>query len=88
MALAVAGIPLIAEDTGLDYGRSVYFHLADGRLQARRHGDERGRREILAVQKGKRMPMVGRLIWRMCQEQPQVSVSLMLDRQKELKLPN
>jgi chemotaxis protein CheD len=34
-ALAVAGIPLIAEDTGLDYGRSVYFHLADGRVEVR-----------------------------------------------------
>jgi chemotaxis protein CheD len=34
-ALAAAGIPLIAEDTGLDYGRSVYFHLADGRVEVR-----------------------------------------------------
>jgi chemotaxis protein CheD len=34
-ALAVAGIPLIAEDTGLDYGRSVYFHLGDGRVEVR-----------------------------------------------------
>jgi chemotaxis protein CheD len=33
--LAAAGIPLIAEDTGLDYGRSVYFHLTDGRLEVR-----------------------------------------------------
>lgn len=33
--LAVAGIPILAEDTGLDYGRSVYFHLADGRLEVR-----------------------------------------------------
>lgn len=33
--LAAAGIPLIAEDTGLDYGRSVYFHLADGRVEVR-----------------------------------------------------
>ena len=33
--LAAAGIPLIAEDTGLDYGRSVYFHLADGRFEVR-----------------------------------------------------
>ena len=33
--LAAAGIPLIAEDTGLDYGRSVYFHLADGRFEIR-----------------------------------------------------
>lgn len=33
--LASAGIPLLAEDTGLDYGRSVYFHLADGRVDVR-----------------------------------------------------
>ena len=40
-ALAAAGVPIIAEDTGLDYGRSVYFHLADGRLEVRslRKGD-------------------------------------------------
>jgi chemotaxis protein CheD len=34
-ALAAAGIRIVAEDTGLDYGRSVYFHLADGRLEVR-----------------------------------------------------
>jgi chemotaxis protein CheD len=34
-ALAAAGIPILAEDTGLDYGRSVYFHLADGRVEVR-----------------------------------------------------
>jgi chemotaxis protein CheD len=34
-ALAAAGVPILAEDTGLDYGRSVYFHLADGRLEVR-----------------------------------------------------
>jgi chemotaxis protein CheD len=33
--LATVGIPLLAEDTGLDYGRSVYFHLADGRVEVR-----------------------------------------------------
>ena len=33
--LVAAGIPLLAEDTGLDYGRSVYFHLTDGRLEVR-----------------------------------------------------
>jgi chemotaxis protein CheD len=33
--LAALGIPIIAEDTGLDYGRSVYFHLVDGRLEVR-----------------------------------------------------
>jgi chemotaxis protein CheD len=40
-ALEVAGVPIIAEDTGLDYGRSVYFYLADGRLEVRslRKGD-------------------------------------------------
>ncbi|PYP76361.1 MAG: chemotaxis protein CheD [Gemmatimonadetes bacterium] len=34
-ALAVAKIPIVAEDTGLDYGRSVYFHLTDGRIEVR-----------------------------------------------------
>ena len=34
-ALAKARVELIGEDTGLDYGRSVYFHLADGRLEVR-----------------------------------------------------
>ena len=34
-ALAAAKIPLVAEDTGLDYGRSVYFHLSDGRVEVR-----------------------------------------------------
>jgi chemotaxis protein CheD len=40
-ALAAAGVPIISEDTGLDYGRSVYFHLADGRMEVRslRKGD-------------------------------------------------
>lgn len=33
--LASRSIPIVAEDTGLDYGRSVYFHLADGRLEVR-----------------------------------------------------
>ncbi len=33
--LAAAGIPIVGEDTGLDYGRSVYFHLEDGRLEVR-----------------------------------------------------
>ena len=39
--LVTANIPLLAEDTGLDYGRSVYFHLADGRVEVRslRKGD-------------------------------------------------
>lgn len=30
-----AGIPVVAEDTGKDYGRSVYFHLETGRLEVR-----------------------------------------------------
>lgn len=30
-----AGIPLLAEDTGLDYGRSVFFHLDDGRVEVK-----------------------------------------------------
>ncbi|HEU4722552.1 MAG TPA: chemotaxis protein CheD [Gemmatimonadaceae bacterium] len=34
-ALTAAGIQLVAEDTGLDYGRSVYFHLSDGRVEVR-----------------------------------------------------
>ncbi len=33
--LAAAGIPLLADDTGLDYGRSVYFFLDDGRVEVR-----------------------------------------------------
>ncbi len=34
-ALKVARIPLLAEDTGQAYGRSVYFYLPDGRLEVR-----------------------------------------------------
>lgn len=34
-ALAERGIPLIAEDVGSDHGRSVHFHLADGRVEVR-----------------------------------------------------
>jgi len=34
-ALADAGIALVGEDTGGDYGRSVYFDLRDGRLEVR-----------------------------------------------------
>ncbi len=33
--LSAAGIPIVAEDTGQDYGRSVYFHLTDGRIEVR-----------------------------------------------------
>ena len=34
-ALTAAGIAIVAEDTGLHYGRSVYFHLIDGRVEVR-----------------------------------------------------
>lgn len=34
-ALKAAHIPLVAEDTGMDYGRSVFFRLEDGRLEVR-----------------------------------------------------
>ena len=39
--LGKAGIAILAEDTGLDYGRSVFFHLTDGRVEVRslRKGD-------------------------------------------------
>jgi chemotaxis protein CheD len=33
--LATAGVRILAEDTGLDYGRSVYFHLSDGRVEVK-----------------------------------------------------
>jgi chemotaxis protein CheD len=34
-ALAHAGIPIAASDVGGDYGRSVFFHLDDGRVLVR-----------------------------------------------------
>ena len=34
-ALAKARVEIVGEDTGLDYGRSVYFHLTDGRVDVR-----------------------------------------------------
>lgn len=34
-ALASAGVELVAEDTGSDHGRSVYFYLDDGRVEVR-----------------------------------------------------
>lgn len=34
-ALAQAKVPIVGEDTGADYGRSVYLHLCDGRLEVR-----------------------------------------------------
>ena len=33
--LAKRRIQIVAEDTGSDHGRSVYFHLADGRVEVR-----------------------------------------------------
>ena len=33
--LAQHRIPILAEDIGLDYGRSVYFHLDDGQVEVR-----------------------------------------------------
>lgn len=32
VALEQAGIPIVAQDVGGDYGRSVYFHVQNGRL--------------------------------------------------------
>jgi chemotaxis protein CheD len=34
-ALAKSRIELVGEDTGSDHGRSVYFYLADGRVEVR-----------------------------------------------------
>ena len=39
-----ARIPVIAEDTGGDHGRSVYLHLPDGRVEVR--SVRRGTREL------------------------------------------
>jgi chemotaxis protein CheD len=33
--LAGANVPIVAEDTGSDYGRSVFLHLEDGRVEVR-----------------------------------------------------
>lgn len=33
--LADARVPIVAEDTGSNYGRSVYLHVADGRVEVR-----------------------------------------------------
>jgi chemotaxis protein CheD len=33
--LAGAKVPIVAEDTGSDYGRSVFLHLEDGRVEVR-----------------------------------------------------
>jgi chemotaxis protein CheD len=39
-ALKTAKIPIVGEDTGAGYGRSVYFHLPHGKLEVRsvQHG--------------------------------------------------
>ena len=34
-ALEVARVPLVAQDTGGDFGRSVFFDVADGRVVVR-----------------------------------------------------
>ncbi len=34
-ALEQAGIPIVADDTGGDYGRSVYLDVASGRVTVR-----------------------------------------------------
>jgi chemotaxis protein CheD len=34
-ALDQAGVPVVAEDTGGDHGRSVYFHVGSGRVEVR-----------------------------------------------------
>jgi chemotaxis protein CheD len=34
-ALIDAGVPIVGEDIGGEHGRSVYFHLRDGRLEVR-----------------------------------------------------
>ena len=34
-ALKKHRVPLVAEDTGSDYGRSVYFHVPSGKLEVR-----------------------------------------------------
>ncbi len=34
-ALAAAAVPVVADDTGSDYGRSVYFYTEDGRVEVK-----------------------------------------------------
>ena len=43
-ALAERGVPIIAEDVGSDHGRSVHFHLEDGRVEV--HSLKKGNRVI------------------------------------------
>jgi chemotaxis protein CheD len=35
LALAAAGVPIIAEDVGADYGRSGYFDVESGQIEVR-----------------------------------------------------
>jgi len=34
-ALEASRVPVVAEDVGSDHGRSVHFHLDDGRVEVR-----------------------------------------------------
>lgn len=43
-SLDAAGIPLVGEDVGSDHGRSVYFNVADGRVEVR--SLKKGNRDI------------------------------------------
>ncbi|MHB1862027.1 MAG: chemotaxis protein CheD [Gemmatimonadaceae bacterium] len=43
-ALAAAGLRLVGEDVGDEYGRSVYLHLGDGRVEVR--SLSRGNRDL------------------------------------------
>ena len=43
-ALAAAGVTVLGEDVGGDYGRSVFLHLADGRVEV--HSLKVGRRVL------------------------------------------
>lgn len=43
-ALKKDGVPLLGEDTGSDYGRSVYLHLPSGRLEIK--SVQRGNRDL------------------------------------------
>ncbi len=38
--LEKVGVPIVGEDVGGDYGRSVYFKLSDGRVRVKAHGRE------------------------------------------------
>lgn len=39
--LRAYGIPILADDTGKDYGRTLYFNAADGsmRIKSAKHGE-------------------------------------------------